>query len=87
MKVYLHATKETQQPVFQFNVNPSASGFINESDVPSAWKGKEFKLAFAFGECEVDDTPGLWLLKHQMVHDRAGTAPKLDLKKMIRGWR
>jgi hypothetical protein len=90
VKVYLHSAKETQQPVFRYSVNPGKSGLIAEADLPHAWRDgdepREFVLNFKFGCAEVDDALGLWLLKHQMVHDRAGTAPKLDLKKIIRGW-
>jgi hypothetical protein len=90
MKVYLHGDKEIKQQAFRFTVSPGMSGLIAADDLPTEWKDgdrpREFALTFKFGETECDDLLARWLLKHGMVHDRPGTAPKIDLKKLIRGW-
>jgi hypothetical protein len=90
MKIFLHGDKAAKQSTYQFNVNPGKSGLIAADDLPSAWKDgdepREFKIQFHFGEATVDDQLGRWLILHGMCHDRAGTAPKVDLRKLIRGW-
>jgi hypothetical protein len=90
VRIYLHGDKPTKQPAFRFTVCPGLSGLIAEDDLPSEWKDgdrpREFALTFKFGEAECDDQLARWMLKHGMCHDRPGAAPKLDLKKIIRGW-
>jgi hypothetical protein len=90
MRIYLHGDKAAKQASFPFSVNPGLSGMIAADDLPLAWKEhgepKEFKIDFKFGAAEVDDMLGRWLIKNGMAFDRPGTAPKFDLKKMIRGW-
>jgi hypothetical protein len=90
--IYLHGDKPAKQSVFPFSVNPGLSGLISSDDLPLAWQEngspKEFKLAFAFGECEVDEQLGRWLVKHGMAHTHPAKAtPKIlgQLAKLIRG--
>lgn len=70
MKVYLEGEKPRAQASFIMCVAPAA--VAHNQEVPADWVDDknnpvQFNIEFNYGEAEVDDSIGRWLVEQQLV--------------------
>lgn len=69
MKVYATGVKPSRQPTFIMSIAPAAT---TRGDVPSNWVDDknnpvQFNVEFKFGEAEVEDSLGKYLVENGLV--------------------
>jgi len=70
MKVYLAGEKPRRQKLFLMCIAPAAT--LHNQEIPQAWlehdgKPKQMNVEFEYGEAEVDDQIGAYLLKEGLA--------------------
>lgn len=81
MKVYILGEKPRNQPSFIMCIAPAAT--VTQQEVPASWvdgdnKPVQFNIEFKFGEAEVEDSIGRYLVESGLVRKTKLFLPRLE---------